>query len=80
MEEPHLTQFTIMLPPLKFKHGAYEFPDGFQVFIIEHLMGQVRDVYINMGEEPPEPFSETDAYGKPITTEDEEYYEDWGEE
>ncbi len=73
--EPHLTKFQITLPPLEFDEGAYEFPDGFQIFIIEHLLAQLRDVYRHVGEEPPEYCKETDIWGKPLTTEDEEYYD-----
>ncbi|WP_181685383.1 hypothetical protein [Halorhabdus salina] len=73
--EPHLTKFTITLPPIRFKDGDYEFPDGFQIFIIEHLLAQLRDVYRHVGEEPPEYCMQTDIWGKPLTTEDEEYYE-----
>ncbi|WP_136688848.1 hypothetical protein [Halorhabdus amylolytica] len=75
LDEPHLTKFPVTLPPLEFKDGDYEFPDGFQIFIIEHLLAQLRDVYRHVGEEPPEYCKETDIWGKPLTTEDEEYYD-----
>jgi len=75
LENPNLTKFQITLPPVEFDDGAYEFPDGFQIFIIEHLLAQLRDVYRHVGEEPPEYCTQTDIWGKPLTTEDEEYYE-----
>lgn len=79
VDDPSLTRFTIMLPPMEFEEGAYEFPDGFQVFLIEHLGAQVRDLYRHVGEEPPEPWSDIDLPGRPLTAADEEFYDEWKE-
>ncbi|QPV64111.1 hypothetical protein I7X12_05660 [Halosimplex litoreum] len=71
-------KFTITLPPMEFREGDYEFPDGFQVFLVEHMMAKIRDIYRHVGEEPPEPYADIDEElpGKLLTTEDKEYYDD----
>lgn len=75
--EPGLTKFVISLPPLEFDEGAYEFPDGFQIFLIEHLGAQIRDVYRHVGEQPPEPYSEIDLPGQLMTADDDGFYDDF---
>lgn len=72
------TKFSADLPPLTFDDGDYEFPDGFQVFLIEHLGAQVRDAYRHMGEEPPEQYDyDLDFPGILVTAADDEFYEDF---
>jgi hypothetical protein len=72
-------KLTIMLPPLEFHDGDYEFPDGFQVFLIEHLQAQIRDIYRHVGEEPPEPYANIDEEmpGIALTAADREFYDDF---
>ena len=69
----------IALPPLEFDDGAYEFPDGFQVFIIEHLHAQIRDLYRHMGETPPEQYADMDEDfpGLAVHAGHDEYYDDF---
>lgn len=67
------------LPPMTFDEGAYEFPDGFQVFLIEHLHAQIRDLYHHMGETPPEEYDDMDAEfpGLAVHAGHDEYYDDF---
>ncbi|AWB26722.1 hypothetical protein [Halococcoides cellulosivorans] len=74
-QDPDLTKFAVVLPPLEFKNGAYEFPDGFQVFVIEHLAAKVRDVFRHIGERVPEGYDEIDVMGHGLTADDPEYYD-----
>jgi hypothetical protein len=72
------TKFTVTLPPMTFADDEYEFPDGFQVFLIKHMGAKIRDVYIDMGEEPPEPVDiDREFPGKLLTAADDEFYEDF---
>ena len=72
------TKFTVTLPPMTFAEDEYEFPDGFQVFLIKHMGAKVRDVYIDMGEDPPENVAfDRELPGKLLTAADDEFYEDW---
>ena len=72
------TKFTITLPPMTFADGEYEFPDGFQIFCIEHMGAKIRDVYIDMGEEPPEQVDiDREFPGKLLTAADDEFYDDF---
>ncbi|AWB26720.1 hypothetical protein [Halococcoides cellulosivorans] len=77
VDEPQYTKFTATLPPLEFDDGAYEFPEGFQIFLIEHFAAKIRDVYRHVGERPPEPYDEVDVVGKFLTAADDEYYRDF---
>ncbi|WP_323677353.1 hypothetical protein [Halorubellus sp. PRR65] len=45
--------FVVTLPPLTFERDEFEFPDSFQALVVSNLMCQIRDIYLNMGEEPP---------------------------
>ena len=66
------------LPPLTFDDGDYEFPDGFQVFLIENLGAQVRDAYRHMGEDAPEEYAyDLEFPGILVTAADDEFYDDW---
>jgi len=72
------TKFTITLPPMTFADDEYEFPDGFQIFCIKHMGAKIRDVYLDMGEEPPEQVDlDRDFPGKLLTAADDEFYEDF---
>lgn len=72
------TKFSMILPPMEFDEGDYEFPDGFQVICIEHLAAQMRDLYRNMGEEPPDVIDYDPEFpGRPRTAADDELYEDF---
>ncbi|WP_159077000.1 hypothetical protein [Halococcoides cellulosivorans] len=77
VDEPRFTKFTATLPPLEIDDGAYEFPEGFQIFLIEHFGAKIRDVYRHVGEDPPEPYDEADGIGKFLTAADDEYYRDF---
>ncbi|WP_323677356.1 hypothetical protein [Halorubellus sp. PRR65] len=46
-------KFVVTLPPLTFERDEFEFPDSFQALVVSNLMCQIRDIYLNMGEEPP---------------------------
>ncbi|WP_323677343.1 hypothetical protein [Halorubellus sp. PRR65] len=46
-------EFVVTLPPLTFEREEFEFPDSFQALVVSNLMCQIRDIYLNMGEEPP---------------------------
>lgn len=56
----------ITLPPLEFQRDDFTFPESFQGLLVSHFMCQIRDVYLNMGEEPPEPYL-VEGAGKPAT-------------
>jgi hypothetical protein len=72
------TKFSVDLPPLTFDDGDYEFPDGFQVFLIENLGAQVRDAYRHMGEDAPEEYAyDLEFPGILVTAADNEFYDDW---
>ncbi|WP_323677344.1 hypothetical protein [Halorubellus sp. PRR65] len=45
-------EFVVTLPPLTFERDEFEFPDSFQALVVSNLMCQIRDIYLNMGEEP----------------------------
>lgn len=72
-------KLTLSLPPMEFNEGEYEFPDGFQVFCIEHMFAQLRDVLEHIGESPPEDFPDIDDDfpGRPLTCVHREYYSDF---
>ena len=72
-------KLTISLPPMEFDEGDYEFPDDFQVFCIEHMYAQLRDVYEHIGETPPDGFPDIDDEfpGRPLTCVHREYYSDF---
>ncbi|MBX0306046.1 hypothetical protein EGD98_20575 [Halomicroarcula sp. F24A] len=72
-------KLTISLPPMVFDEGDYEFPDGFQVFCIEHMYAQLRDIYEHIGETLPEGFPDIDDDfpGRPLTCVHREYYENF---
>ncbi|WP_323677341.1 hypothetical protein [Halorubellus sp. PRR65] len=66
---PTATSILLSLPPLEFQRDDFEFPDSFQALMVSHLMCQIRDVYLNMGEEPPVEY-QVEGIGKPVTLHD----------
>lgn len=76
-DDPSMRKFGLSYPPVEFADGEYEFPDGFQMFVIEHLGAQMRDLYRHVGEQPPEPYADLDHVGKLRTADDDLYYEDF---
>ena len=54
-EYPPEEQVTLALPILDFGED-FSFKEDFPAIPITHLMAQIRDLYLNMGEEPPEKF------------------------
>ncbi|WP_323677347.1 hypothetical protein [Halorubellus sp. PRR65] len=66
---PTATSLVLSLPPLEFERDDFEFPDSFQALMVSHLMCHIRDVYLNMGEEPPVEYR-VEGIGKPVTLHD----------
>ncbi|GAB3039268.1 hypothetical protein [Natronobiforma cellulositropha] len=56
------TQITPMLSPFKLPDD-FVYPEDFRGFMIHNLMCQIRDIYWNMGEDPPAAY-EIDGFGK----------------
>ncbi|ARS90701.1 hypothetical protein [Natrarchaeobaculum aegyptiacum] len=56
------TQITPMLPPFKLPDD-FIYPEDFRGFMIHNLICQIRDVYWNMGEDPPAAY-DIDGFGK----------------
>lgn len=53
------------VPPLEIESG---FGERFREYLVHHLRCQVRDVFVRMGEQPPEEY-QVDGYGKPVVEE-----------
>lgn len=56
----------ISLPHLTFEREDFTFPESFRALLVNHFYSQIRDVYLNMGEEPPEEYR-VEGYGKIAT-------------
>lgn len=52
---PEDEQLVISLPKMDFDDD-FDYYEDFQDTVMTHLFAQVRDIYLNMGEEPPEEF------------------------
>ncbi|WP_154020986.1 hypothetical protein [Haloarcula sp. CBA1127] len=61
--------FVVTLPPLTFERDDFEFPESFQALVVSNLMCQIRDIYLNMGEEPPTEY-QVEGIGKTATLHD----------
>jgi hypothetical protein len=68
-KHPTADSFLLTLPPLTFERDDFQFPDSFQALMVSHLMCQIRDIYLNMGEEPPVEY-QVQGMGKPKTLHD----------
>jgi len=58
------TQLTPMLPPFVSISDDFSYPEDFRASVINNLICQIRDIYRNMGEEPPENV-DLEGFGKP---------------
>lgn len=68
-KHPTADSFVLSLPPLTFERDDFEFPDSFQALLVSHLMCQIRDIYLNIGEQPPTEY-QVEGMGKPKTLHD----------
>ncbi|ELZ03222.1 hypothetical protein C482_03764 [Natrialba chahannaoensis JCM 10990] len=58
------TQLTVMLPPFVSISDDFNYPEDFRASVINNLVCQIRDIYRNMGEEPPANV-DLEGFGKP---------------
>ncbi|ELY94712.1 hypothetical protein C482_18120 [Natrialba chahannaoensis JCM 10990] len=72
------TQITPMVPPFRNVPSDFTYPDDFRGFLIHNIICQIRDIYRNMGEEPPEQY-DIDGYGKPKGNFDRDEYLPWSD-
>ncbi|ADD04771.1 uncharacterized protein Nmag_1188 [Natrialba magadii ATCC 43099] len=74
----NLTQITPMIPPFKEPPGDDDFvyPEDFRGFMIHNLICQIRDIYLNMGEDPPEQYN-IQGFGKGTGNFDYDQYLPW---
>ena len=68
------TQIPVMLPPFKGESDDFSYPEDFRGLMINNLICQIKDVYRNMGENPP-PEVNIDGFGKPEGNFDLQEYE-----
>lgn len=54
------------VPPLEID---FQFGERFREYLVHHLKCQIRDVFVNMGEQPPEEY-QVDGYGKLVVEEE----------
>jgi len=78
-DDPDLTTFMAIMQPVTFKRDAYEFPDGFQVFLIKHFGAKIHDAFRHVGEDPPEPYDWKEVRGQIVTAADDEFYDEFVE-
>jgi len=70
VDEPaHADSHVVTLPPLTIERDDFEFPESFQALVVSNLMCQIRDIYLNMGEEPPTEY-QVEGIGKTTTLHD----------
>ncbi|MDQ2074687.1 hypothetical protein RBH20_19345 [Haloarcula sp. H-GB4] len=70
VDEPaHADSHVVTLPALTFERDDFEFPESFQALVVSNLMCQIRDIYLNMGEEPPTEY-QVEGIGKTATLHD----------
>jgi len=75
----NLTQITPMIPPFKEPpddDDDFVYPEDFRGFMIHNLICQIRDVYLNMGENPPEQYN-IQGFGKGTGNFDYDQYLPW---
>ncbi|WP_058992368.1 hypothetical protein [Haloarcula sp. CBA1127] len=68
-DPPAADRFVVTLPALTFERDDFEFPESFQALVVSNLMCQIRDIYLNMGEEPPTEY-QVEGIGKTATLHD----------
>ncbi|WP_146418385.1 hypothetical protein [Haloarcula hispanica] len=68
-DPPSADRFVVTLPPLTIERDDFEFPESFQALVVSNLMCQIRDIYLNMGEEPPTEY-QVEGIGKTTTLHD----------
>ncbi|ELY94903.1 hypothetical protein C482_17558 [Natrialba chahannaoensis JCM 10990] len=72
-----LTQITPMVPPFKDPpDDDFVYPEDFRGFMIHNLICQIRDIYLNMGEDPPEQY-DIQGFGKGTGNFDYDEYHSW---
>ncbi|QGN07845.1 hypothetical protein Hrd1104_11390 [Halorhabdus sp. CBA1104] len=52
---PEDEQIVCAIPALEFEEG-FTYEEDFHELVVEHVMAQIRDLYLHMGEEPPEEY------------------------
>lgn len=58
------TEIPLMLPPFDDHPEEFTYPEDFRGLLINNLGCQIRDIYRNMGEEPPDQY-DIAGFGKP---------------
>lgn len=53
--EPDDSLIVCLLPPLDFAHD-FDYHEQFHEIVVGHLVAQIRDLYLHMGEEPPDEY------------------------
>jgi hypothetical protein len=66
---PNTTRMTLVMAPIREINREFDYPEDFRDLCVNNLICQIRDIYRNMGEEPPADV-DIEGYGKPTTLAD----------